>query len=66
MKITQSLSSVLPICLLLAAMFSAVGCSSSPTTDVAGNASQDEIDEYNRLIKEEAERVNQSVEKKDI
>jgi len=42
------------------------GCSSDAARNVAGDASQSEIDQYNQLIQEEAERVKAAPEEKVI
>ncbi|WP_442508689.1 hypothetical protein SH528x_000218 [Novipirellula sp. SH528] len=37
-----------------------VGCSSSTTKNIASEASQEEIDNYNQMIQREAEQAKQS------
>jgi hypothetical protein len=44
----------------------AVGCGSPESSNVASEASQEQIDQYNRLIQEEAERAAKQVDKDDI
>ncbi len=52
--------------LLLPFLMLPVGCSSNETTNVADGASQSEIDRYNEMIEEEARRVSEEPEAKDI
>lgn len=52
--------------LVLLLVFVGAGCTSEATTNVTANASQAEIDNYNRLIEAEAARVSESTERKDI
>jgi hypothetical protein len=58
----MNLKFLLP-CLFLACL---VGCGGESTSSVTSGASQSQIDEYNRLIEEEAARAGNQAEKKDI
>ncbi len=47
-------------------LFTTVGCSSESTKSVATDASQEAIDNYNRLIEEEAAKVGKTADNKNI
>lgn len=67
MKKTHFASFHTTLLIVSLAMFTVAGCEpGSDNTNVAADADQEAIDDYNRLIQEEADRVKNSAEQKNI
>ncbi len=66
MRIARLTTKNIKLLLAFLMLLSTAGCSSESTRNISTDASQEQIDNYNRLIEEEAAKVSGNPDNKNI